>query len=195
MSAIGSILLSIFGLVSLWALFYFGLRRYRLDNVRLQLFALRNELFLLAANGELAFDQPAYMVLRNRINALIRFAHIITAGRILLIGILERSMVDAFAKQQKIQWQKDLDRLDMEARRKILGIEQRVHLTIAKHVITGNVILFLAFLACKAFVRSTPRQAEAQQIRFASRIRVDIIEEQASIAQRQEREIAELQPA
>lgn len=195
MNGIGSLMLSIFGFVSLWALFYFGVRRYRLDNVRLQLFALRNELFLLAANGDLAFDQPAYMVLRNRINALIRFAHIITAGRILLIGILERSMVDAFAEQQKIQWQKDLAGLDIEARDKILDIEKRVHLTIAKHIITGNIVLCIGFLARKVFIRNSPPQAEAQQIRFAHKIRVDIIEEQASIAQRQEREIAELQPA
>ena len=43
-------------------LWFIGWRRYRLDLFRQNLFALRDELFDMAATGDLAFNDPAYNV-------------------------------------------------------------------------------------------------------------------------------------
>jgi hypothetical protein len=178
----------------MWLLFYFGIRPYRLDHVRFQLFTLRNELFLLAANGRVKFDDPAYLLLRNRINALIRFAHIITAGRIMFIGICERSMVDQMAKQTQQRWEAALGNLRGNERKAIEGLNSRIHLLIAKHVITGNIPLMICYAVAVLLSRTTDRARE-EKVRFARKIHVEILEEQASIAQRQESELADLQPA
>jgi hypothetical protein len=195
MNGIGPLVLTIFGLICFWVLFYFGIRRYRLDSLRFQLFTLRNELFLLGAHGRIAFNDPAYTSLRSRINALIRFAHTITLGRILIISSFERLTTSEVIKKQRADQKKARERLAVSERSSLEDIDKRVHLTVAKHVIAGNPILLLLFYVCALFMRRTPRKADEERLIFANKLRVDVLEENASIAQRQEREVAELQPA
>lgn len=49
--------------------------RYRVDYLRTQLFAIRDELFDSAARGEVSFDSKAYQTSRTILNGMIRFAH------------------------------------------------------------------------------------------------------------------------
>ena len=52
-------------LIALWALFHWLYRDYRVDLFRQRMFALRDQLFDIAASGRIAFDDPAYGKLRG----------------------------------------------------------------------------------------------------------------------------------
>src|SRR4051812_41355603 len=68
-------------------LWLIGWRRYRLDVFRQRLFALRDELFDVAAAGEIDFNDFAYGGLRLLINSIIRFGHRVTAWRVLILCV------------------------------------------------------------------------------------------------------------
>lgn len=59
-------------------------RDYRLDAFREHLFDIRDRLFAYAADGHVSFEEPAYRVLRARINVAIRYAHVFTLPRLIL---------------------------------------------------------------------------------------------------------------
>ena len=67
----------VFVLFSLWP-------RQRVDLFRQQMFALRDELFDFALEGNIDFNDPAYTQLRELMNGFIRYAHNLTAYRALV---------------------------------------------------------------------------------------------------------------
>lgn len=62
-------------LVFLWVLIFWCYRVYRIDLYRERMFALREELFVLALDGKIQFSDPAYELLRSTLNGFIRFGH------------------------------------------------------------------------------------------------------------------------
>src|SRR5437899_1072828 len=75
----------VFWFTCLWVLWYWLVRRYRIDAFRYKLFVLRDALFDAAADGMMPFDHPAYGMLRQYINGFIRFAHRLTTTTLLLL--------------------------------------------------------------------------------------------------------------
>jgi hypothetical protein len=63
-----------FLLLRLWA-------EHRLDAFRQEMFAIRDELFDYAADGNISFDNPSYRLLRRSMNGFIRYAHQLTFFR------------------------------------------------------------------------------------------------------------------
>ncbi len=76
-----SIMLIVFVLIPLY-------NKYRIDAFRQKLFQLRGELFDWANEGNISFDNSAYITLRERINMFIRFTHHITLIRLILVSIV-----------------------------------------------------------------------------------------------------------
>jgi len=187
MNQIGSLLNLCIGLVMLWLTYYFGWRTYRIDNVRHDLFELRNELFIYAAQGGISVDNDAYKSLRRRIEALIRFAHTMSLSRIVIIGLqLKKGPLPALETRQQ-QWQSALEDLPESSQAKLRDIHDRVTLRIMVQVVTGNVALLALIFLCipimalTSFFRSQPKQDGA--LKVAKDLRVDLIEEQAVLAQ------------
>jgi hypothetical protein len=56
----------------------------RLDSFRQNMFGLRDELFDYAASGRIAFDHPAYRLLRQSMNGFIRHAHRLTFFQVVM---------------------------------------------------------------------------------------------------------------
>lgn len=56
----------------------------RVDSFRQNMFAIRDRMFDFAAEGNIAFDDPAYVLLRRQMNGFIRFGHQLTVFRVLL---------------------------------------------------------------------------------------------------------------
>lgn len=190
MSAIGASLNLGFGLVLLWVLYFWGWRPYRIDRVRHDLFELRNELFLYAASGEISYENDAYRLLRRRIEALVRFAHTMSLTRVILIGIQhQRAPMPAIEAQQKA-WGAALEPLPQSARNKLQDIQNRVYLRILLQMVTGNLLLLVISVICapvfyvKSRLQSEPKQNQA--LRVAKELRVELIEEQAVLAQQLE---------
>ena len=69
---ITSIVLSIAGLAALWE---FGIKPLQLDNFRDSLFLVRDKLYLLAREGGIEHDAPAYRAVELLINSMIQYAH------------------------------------------------------------------------------------------------------------------------
>jgi hypothetical protein len=194
MSEIGSILLTGVGLILLWLVIYYGWRPYRIDKVRNDLFALRDELFLFAANGGVSFNDPAYRCMRDRLNALIRYAHIITLSRAMLHYFAEQFVPSVYTSGLHKEWLLSLARIPETAREKIKKINDRMAIVLAWQVITGSPFLLLVltiYVPLRLFIRWLRRDPyESTRLSVAKELRVELIEEQALLAQTQEREMA-----
>lgn len=196
MNQIGAVLNFGFGLLLCWVLYYFGWRLYRIDKVRNDLFELRNELFLFAADGHISFNDPAYFSLRRRIEALIRFAHTLCFTRSLIFGILQSRFPIPELEERYRYWSAALERLPAESRKKLQDIHKRVQLAIIKQMLLNSpALFFVAFVAwtfdfLKSLVITQESKEEGHEERvviFArNELRVELIEEQAVLAQQEE---------
>ncbi len=190
MNQIGAILNLAIGLVLLWIVYYFGWRPYRIDNVRHDLFELRNELFLYAAAGNIAYENEAYRGLRRTIEALIRFAHTMTFSRVLIVGLTQYRRPMPAVQKYRQHWQNLLESLPDSQKAKLRDIHNRVMMRVLVQMVTGNIFLLGFSLLCipimslHAFFHSQPSEESA--LKVAKDLRVDLIEQQALIAQEYE---------
>lgn len=118
-------------LVSIFGLAYLIFWRYRLlcmDSFRQGLFELRDELFDYAATGHIAFDDPAYGMLRKIINGYIRFAHQATAwhGLIFLVMLSKEDREFIESRSFDKEWAKALAKLTPEVRQEVERIRARL---------------------------------------------------------------------
>jgi len=61
--------------VGIWYGFFFLYKEHTVNEFRHRMFALRDQLFDEAADGIIAFDHPAYGIMRTTMNGFIRFGH------------------------------------------------------------------------------------------------------------------------
>lgn len=73
--------------LSLFVLFR-ALPTYRVDSFRQMMFCVRDELFDFAAQGNVSFNDPAYILLRQQMNALIRYGHQLTVFRMVMTYVI-----------------------------------------------------------------------------------------------------------
>lgn len=79
------VLKSALTLAALWVFIFYFWRDYRIDAFREHVFSLRNRMFLYVAENNIGFDNPAYLILRNRMNVVLRYAHQFTMAKFLLL--------------------------------------------------------------------------------------------------------------
>jgi hypothetical protein len=190
MNDLATIYLTGLGLVLIWILFHFGIRPYRLDLVRYKLFVLRDELFFFAADGGVPFNDPAYFMLRNRINALIRYAHTVNLVRVLILATHKDLDADpTFARMQR-EWEAARNNAPAEAREKINEIDSRVIKILAWHVVTGVPPLYVLIkLGSVLSRRLSLHQWENKKAEALKSLRIELIEEESVLAQKQELEL------
>jgi len=192
---IGVVLNSALALSMIWLLIYFGYRQYRLDKFRHELFELRNELFLYAVDGGISFKNSAYRMLRDRINAQIRFAHFITLTRAVLFANMHRRQPLPRAEQIAASWSAARQGLDDDARKKMDSITERVTRTVTYHLVTGAAPLAVLVGVMGILVKVAKlfhRTEESTTLRVAKELNIELLEEQAIAAQQQERELCEI---
>lgn len=117
-------------------------RDYRVSVFRQNLFALRDQLFDLAAQGDVGFDNPAYTTLRRQLNGFIRFGDRISITWI--IGIM--FAVDAESQRALGPALSDLvtkgvSDLPENVRDAILDIQTDMHHELATQVVFVSPIL------------------------------------------------------
>jgi|HubBroStandDraft_6_1064221.scaffolds.fasta_scaffold92184_2 hypothetical protein len=105
-------ILSAVNLLALWIFVFYFWRDYRVDAFRDHVFSIRDKMFLFAANGGVSFDDPAYTILRFRMNVFLRYGHEFTLTRALFVAFV--SAPPTFRERQR--WEKALEGLPPESR-------------------------------------------------------------------------------
>lgn len=102
-------------------------------------------MFDFAAEGNIAFDDNAYILLRRQMNGMIRYGHQLTVFR----SIMTKAINVASGRVPKMSWngarQESLERIqDDEVRAKMRRFHERRLVNAAKHLIVGSPLLWLA---------------------------------------------------
>ena len=135
-----------FAAMLLWYLLFRCVRDYRIDALRNRLFTVRDKLFDYAAEGNVAFDHPAYTKLRMLLNSLIRFGHRLTFSRFAM-GILFMIWMKQECDEKPLQeWYAALKELPEEPRKKLTEFHSQAIVLVVKHLISGSPIMVCAFL-------------------------------------------------
>jgi len=138
-----------FSVVSLlWTFIVFKAVPYaRLDGFRQKMFGIRDEMFDYAANGNIAFDHPAYVMLRHQMNGLIRHGHQLTVFRCLMTVAMRKIEGTTLDTSWHSEWQKSLDSLKSnEVRETLMTFYQRSMWLAAKRLLWGSPLLWFITL-------------------------------------------------
>jgi hypothetical protein len=131
-------IMSLLGLIALWVFWYYLWKPLRVTALREKLFALRDDLFDLAADGVISFNDPAYTQLRLLINGMIRFAH-----RVSFLTMIVASIGSRNAPSNTYEaWLKSVQRLPQESRSRLLAIHRGVFESLAKQIFGGAPLLW-----------------------------------------------------
>jgi hypothetical protein len=124
-------LLSVVNLAVVWFLVSNAWPAYRVETFRQDLFDIRDMLFDVAISDRRLFAHPSYVLLRNRINSSIRFAHKFTTTRLIITLIL--------LKRHKIitgteDWMLTLHELPEESQNRLREVHKAMVKRIAVHL-------------------------------------------------------------
>lgn len=114
----------------------------RLDVFRQRVFAVRDELWDYAAAGNIGFDDPAYRLLRQSMNGIIRYAHQLTFFRVCVTVLRIELAVDSPKGSWSEDWQSALEKIRIEGTRKQL---EEFH-TAAMQLVASRLIFGSPFL-------------------------------------------------
>lgn len=133
--------------------------KYRVDALRHRLFVIRGELFDFALANGLAFDDPAYVMLRSSINSTLRFAHKVSIVRFLVLSAAVRwSSCSEMISDRDRRWQAAIGGVAVaEHRQKIIELHEQALLTVARHTLLGSIYPILQRVNVGAFSRLQQR--------------------------------------
>jgi len=163
----------------------------RLDCYRQKMFAVRDELFDYAADGNISFDDPAYVLLRSQMNGMIRYGHQLTLFRISATWLMRTLLGDKPKNEWHESWERALENVSNDEARRQLGIfHERSSAVAAKHLLFGSVVLWCAvFVAAFVLLIRGAAMGAGQLLRAAARaiqsgpLSQRFIEEEAVCAQ------------
>lgn len=122
---------SLLGLFGLWIAVYYLWPDFRHDSFRDDLFSLRDEMFLYAAQGKISFEHPAYTMLRTRINRLLRHGHDFTLTRMFLVIFTH----NAEKHESLTRWEEAVEELPVEVQVAMKEFNLRVAIFVLQHVV------------------------------------------------------------
>jgi hypothetical protein len=107
------------------------------------MFAVRDELFDFAADGNVAFDHPAYTLLRRQMNGFIRYGHQLTVFRGLMTAVIHKIYGRRMESTWWDEWQQALESLNNPATREALeGFHRRAMMLAMKRLLYGSPLLW-----------------------------------------------------
>lgn len=95
----------------------------------------------------LAFEDPAYILLRQQMNAWIRYGHQLTVFRLLMTYVINKANRRDSDTSRSDAREAALERVvDPAVKAQLATLQQRALTIAVKHLITGSPILWLAML-------------------------------------------------
>ena len=119
-------------------------KSYRIDKFRYRMFRLRAELFDEAHKGEISFESDAYVMLREAINAFIRFGHKINLIRFVLFSIGLKTDDDTrepFSQRLKRNCTK-------QQKEMMMSYYEQLNICVVKHMIVTPFPLIVLLILC-----------------------------------------------
>lgn len=139
--------ISLVGIIAVWAIWFYLWKPQRIDVFRQQLFAIRGNLFDLAADGLIPFDHPAYAELRLLANGMIRFAHRATLLTFIIAYVLSKDV----PCDSRAHWERHLRSLTPENQDRLKLLRNELTMALARFLILGSPLLLL-FIAFRVFM-------------------------------------------
>jgi hypothetical protein len=135
-------LASIAAVVLLSVLLFSFLPAYRLDSFRQRMFGVRDSLWDYAASGKIAFDDPAYLLLRKLTNGFIRYGHQLTFFRVMMTTLHWRFIDQTPVYSWRKKWDVAIAQVkDPEVRQTLESFHTVTMWVAGKHLISGSPIL------------------------------------------------------
>jgi hypothetical protein len=142
------VLNSVLALFALWIAVYYLWPDFRNDTFREDIFSVRDAMFLYAAQGNISFDDPAYTILRERMNGLLRHGHELTLTRMALI-LATHSMVKP---EVLTRWEAAVEELPKQAQVKMKEFNVCVVIYVLQHVVFYSFFRYIALRPLMFFV-------------------------------------------
>lgn len=117
----------------------------RVDLFRQQMFALRDELFDFAAEGNISFEEPAYILLRKLMNGFIRYGHNLTPFRTLMTFLKWKYFSHDPLTSWSEPWNEAMNKLtDQNAREKLKEFHSKTVLLVGGQLLLSpGLLIFL----------------------------------------------------
>lgn len=177
---------SIASLSVLWFFIVYLWRDYRLDSFRDHVFSIRDRLFLYAANGNVDFEDPAYGLLRDRMNVVLRYAHEFTLTRMFIIlATHDRTKSTAIVK-----WEQAVEALREPTRSKVKEFNTCFAVAVLQHMVFGSFFLYVVLRPLMLFLNPFQVREVAERPQLVSGVEgleSDALEQDA---RRMEHEVA-----
>lgn len=174
---------SVLALFALWIAVYYLWRDFRNDTFREDIFSVRDDMFLYAAQGNISFDHQAYTILRNRMNGLLRHGHEFTLTRMALV-LATHTIVKPEAL---IRWEAAVEELPKETQDKMKEFNVCVAIFVLQHVVFYSFFRYMAlrplmFLIQVRKVVESPKVASGVERLESETLERDRLQMQAAAA-------------
>ncbi len=168
------------GVIALLVFYFWFYKQYRIDRTRQSLFAVRDEMFDYATAGHISFDDPAYILLRQTMNGMIRFTHrvdILTIfGMFLAKLFMPRENDSSFDKL----FNKALTNIESrEVRQRVFQFYMRMNLIVIAHIVKSSILALVLsafaivgmsiYRVCKSLKEALKRGASMMRSRNSVR--------------------------
>jgi hypothetical protein len=141
---------TIISLAVLWIYICWIYRGFRDDLFRQDLFDLRDELFDLGIAKEIAFDHPAYGLLRSTINGFMRGADNMSLTSLVIFAVAGRPELREAQKSYAQRWEAAANSLPGETRSKLLDIRDRLNGRLIMHVVATSPLTWILIVPVAA---------------------------------------------
>jgi hypothetical protein len=111
------------------------------------MFKVRDELFDFALEGRIAFDDPAYRLLRHEMNGFIRYAHQLTFFRLVCTLLYWKGQGEQPAFTWATRWEAAIEAFQYaspEMAKELRRFHSRALGLVVKRLVTGSPVLMLA---------------------------------------------------
>lgn len=105
---------------------------------RQNLFMLRDELFIQAAEGLVPFEHPAYGILRSQMNSHIRFAHKLSLFHVLLTVPNDSPHFNMMSKDREKHWQEAIKTVSPEQKKELLRFKNEMEGIVLGQLLWGT---------------------------------------------------------
>ena len=140
------VLKSVLGLMIFWFFIYYLWRDYRIDSFRDDIFSIRDRMFLYAANGNIRFEHPAYALLRDRMNTVLRYGHAFTMNRMFIALATHKKMPKGEAITR---WEQAVEELPNETQRRMKEFNTCFAVSLIQHMVY---LSFFRYIVVRPFM-------------------------------------------